>query len=87
MISNLKIQVKEDKRIEEALKEQLEENDTVGYWWPPTYSNWLLLTVFSSTRSSIILCNCGFYTFGVVEALHSFQVEIGGHPPNPTGLF
>jgi hypothetical protein len=42
------------------------KDDPGGYWWPPTYSNWLLLTVFSSTRSSVILCNCGFYTFGVV---------------------
>jgi hypothetical protein len=41
-------------------------NDPGGYWWPPTYSNWLLLTVFSSTRSSVILCNYGFYTSGVV---------------------
>jgi hypothetical protein len=37
-----------------------------GYWWPPTYSNWLLLSVFSSTHSSVLICNCGFYTFGVV---------------------
>jgi predicted RNase H-like nuclease (RuvC/YqgF family) len=27
MITNLKVQIEEDKRIEEALKEQLEEND------------------------------------------------------------
>jgi hypothetical protein len=40
--------------------------DPGGYWWPPTYSNWLLLTVFSSTRSFVLLCNCGFYTSGVV---------------------
>jgi hypothetical protein len=37
--------------------------DLGGYWWPPTYSNWLLLTIFSSTRSYVLLCNCGFYTF------------------------
>jgi hypothetical protein len=40
--------------------------DQGGYWWPPTYSNWLLLSVFSSTHSSVIICNCGFDTSGVV---------------------
>ena len=29
MITNLKVQIKEDKRIEEALKEQLEEKDKI----------------------------------------------------------
>ena len=29
MITNLKVQIKEDKRIEEALKEQLEEKDRI----------------------------------------------------------
>jgi hypothetical protein len=43
-----------------------EASDPGGYWWPLTYSNWLLLIVFSSKRSSVILCNCGFYTSGVV---------------------
>jgi hypothetical protein len=61
--------------------------DPGGYWWPPTYSNWLLLFVFSSTRSSVLLCNCGFYTSGDFEALHIFQVDIGGLSPNPTFLF
>ena len=36
--------------------------DIGGYWWPPTYSNWLLLSIFSSTHSSILFCNYGFYT-------------------------
>jgi hypothetical protein len=40
--------------------------DPIGYWWPLTYSNWILLTVFSSACSSVLLCNCGFYTSGVV---------------------
>jgi hypothetical protein len=40
--------------------------DPGGYWWPPTCSNWLLLSVFSSTCSYVLLCNCGFYTSGVV---------------------
>jgi hypothetical protein len=40
--------------------------DPGGYWWPPTYSNWLLLSVFSSTCSFVRLCNCGFYTSRVV---------------------
>ena len=43
-----------------------EEHDLGGYWWPPTYSNWHLLTIFSSTLSSVIICNCGFYTSGDV---------------------
>jgi hypothetical protein len=59
----------------------------VGYWWPPTYSNSLLLIVFSSTRSSVILCNCGSTLLGLSEDLHNFQVYIGGRPPNPTSLF
>jgi hypothetical protein len=29
MITNLKVQIEEDKRIEEALKEQLEEKDNI----------------------------------------------------------
>jgi endonuclease III-like uncharacterized protein len=29
MITNLKVQIEEDKRIEESLKEQLEENDMI----------------------------------------------------------
>jgi hypothetical protein len=36
--------------------------DPGGYWWPPTYSNWLLLTVFSLAHSFVLICNCGFYT-------------------------
>jgi hypothetical protein len=40
--------------------------DPGGYWWHPTYSSWLLLLVFSTTSSSVLLCNCGFYTSGVV---------------------
>ena len=33
MITNLKVQIEEDKRIEEALKEQLEEKDRIiGTW-------------------------------------------------------
>jgi hypothetical protein len=63
-----------------------------GYWWPPTYSNWLLLTVFSSTRFSVMmtfLCNCGFYTSGailnpyttsrwILVASHLFQLAYFG---------
>jgi hypothetical protein len=40
--------------------------DPGGYWWPPTYSNWFLVPVFYSTRLSVLLYNCEFYTFGVV---------------------
>jgi hypothetical protein len=29
----------------------------------------------------------GSTLLGLSEALHNFQVDIGGHPPNPTGLF
>jgi hypothetical protein len=37
--------------------------DQGGYWWPPTYCNKLLLIVFSSTCSSVLIFDCGFYTF------------------------
>jgi hypothetical protein len=36
------------------------------YWWPPTYSNQILLFVLRSTCSYVLICNCGFYTYGVV---------------------
>jgi hypothetical protein len=63
-----------------------------GYWWPPTYSNWLLLTVFSSTCFSVMmtfLCNCGFFTSGailkpyttsrwILVAAHLFQLAYFG---------
>jgi hypothetical protein len=41
-------------------------NDPGGYWWPPTCSNWLLFSFLSSSCSSVLLCNCGFYAFRVV---------------------
>ena len=62
-------------------------NDVGGYWWPQTYSNWLLLIFFSLACSSVLICNCGFYTFGLFEALHIFQVDTSGLPPKPIGLF
>jgi len=40
--------------------------DPIRYWWPLTYYNWILLTIFSSARSYVLLCNCGFYTYGVI---------------------
>jgi hypothetical protein len=43
-----------------------EEGDPGGYWWPPTYSNRLLVSVFYSTCLSVLLYNCEFYTFGAV---------------------
>jgi hypothetical protein len=63
----------------------------IGGHPPVPNSNWLILTVFSSTRFSVMgtfLCNCGFlHLRGCPEALHNIQVDIGGHPPIPTGLF
>ena len=41
--------------------------DPGGYWWPPTYSNLLILTIFISSCFSVMmkfLCNCGFCTSG-----------------------
>jgi hypothetical protein len=40
--------------------------DPGGYWWPPTYSNWILLTVFSSARSFVTFCNHGLYTSSAI---------------------
>jgi hypothetical protein len=63
----------------------------IGGHPPVPNSNWLILTVFSSTHFSVMgtfLCNCGFCTYGaVLESLHNIQVDIGGLPPIPTGLF
>jgi hypothetical protein len=47
--------------------EGLRKHDPGGYWWPPTYSNWILLIVSSSTHSFVLPFNCGFYTSGVVR--------------------
>ena len=41
----------------------------IGGHPPVPTSNWLILSVFSSTRFSVIgkiLCNCGFFTYGAV---------------------
>jgi hypothetical protein len=63
----------------------------IGGHPPVPNSNWLILTVFSSTRFSVMgtfLCNCGFCTYwGCLESLHNIQVDIGGRPPIPTSLF
>jgi len=64
-----------------------EETDPGGCWCPPTYSNWLLLLVFISKSYSILFVIVGSTLLGLSEALHIFQVETGGHPPNPTVLF
>jgi hypothetical protein len=42
------------------------KNDLGGYWWPPTYSNWLLVSIFYSTHLFVLLYNCEFYNLGVV---------------------
>jgi hypothetical protein len=42
---------------------------------------------FCLTRSSILLCNCRFYTFGVSEFPDILQMDTGGLSPNPTDLF
>jgi hypothetical protein len=63
----------------------------IGGHPPVPNSNWLILTVFSSTRFSVmgtLLCNYGFCTSeACLESLHNIQVDIGGHPSSPTGLF
>jgi hypothetical protein len=64
----------------------------IGGHPPVPNSNWLILTVFSSTRFSVMgtfLCNCGFCTYGVVlkpyttsrwilVAAHLFQLAYFG---------
>jgi hypothetical protein len=67
-------------------------SDPGGYWWPPTYSNWLILTFFSSARFSVMMTfifNCWLFTYGVflkpyttfrwiLVASHLFQLAYFG---------
>jgi hypothetical protein len=61
--------------------------DLGGYWWPPTYSNWLLLSILIMHVLLYFFVIVGSTPLGLYEALHIFQVETGGRPPNPTSLF
>jgi hypothetical protein len=61
--------------------------DLGGYWWPPTYSNWILLSIFVQHVLMYFLVIVGSTLLGLSEAPHILQVDIGGLSPNPTGLF
>ena len=66
--------------------------DLGGYWWPPTISNWLILTVFGSTRFYVMmkfsfncrLCTCedvlNPYTTcrWILVSIHLFQLDYFG---------
>jgi hypothetical protein len=61
--------------------------DPAGYWWPPTYSNCLLLSVFVQHNILYFFVIVGSTLLGIYEALHILQVDTGGHSPNPADLF
>jgi hypothetical protein len=64
----------------------------IGGHPPVPYSNWIIWTIFSSTRFSVMgtfLCNCGFYTYRdvlnpyttsrwILVAAHLFQLYYFG---------
>jgi hypothetical protein len=66
--------------------------DLGGYWWPPTISNWLILTFFGSTRFYVMMkfsFNCGLCTCEailnpyttcrwILVATHLFQLDYFG---------
>jgi hypothetical protein len=62
-------------------------SDPGGYWWPPTYSKWLLVSVF--VQHILLYCFVigGSTPLGMFEAPHILQVDTCGLSPNPTGLF
>jgi hypothetical protein len=64
-----------------------ESNDPDGYWWPPTYSNWLLVSVFVQHVFLYCFIIVSSTLLGLSKASHILQVDTGGLSPNPTGLF
>jgi hypothetical protein len=61
--------------------------DPDGYWWPPTYSNWLLVSIFVQHVFLYCFIIVSSTLLGLSEASHILQVDTGGLSPNPTGLF
>ena len=68
-------------------KENEEMSDPGGYWWSPTYSNWLLLSIFVQHVLLYFFVIMGSTLLGLSKSLHIFQVHTRGYPPNPIGLF
>jgi hypothetical protein len=62
-------------------------DDPGGYWWPPTYPNWLLVSIFVQHVFLYCFIIVIYTLLGLSEALHILQVDTGGLSPNPTGLF
>jgi hypothetical protein len=62
-------------------------HDRGGYWWPPTYSNWLLVSIFIQHVFLYYFIIVSSTLLGLSEASHILQVDMGGLSPNPTGLF
>jgi hypothetical protein len=61
--------------------------DPSGYWWPPTYSNWILLSVLVQHILLYFFVIVGSTLPGRYEIIHIFQVDTGGLPSNLTFLF
>jgi hypothetical protein len=61
--------------------------DLGGYWWPPTYSNWILLSFLVQHVLLYFFVIVGSTLPGRYEIIHIFQVDTGGLPSNLTFLF
>jgi hypothetical protein len=68
---------------------KLEEllNDLGGYWWPPTYSKWLVMSIF--VQHIFLYCFIIVISrlLGLLEGSHILQVDTTSLSPNATGLF
>jgi hypothetical protein len=62
-------------------------SDPDEYWWPPTYSNWLLVSVFVQQVLLYCFVIVGSTLLGFLESPQILQVDTSGLLPNPTGLF
>jgi hypothetical protein len=45
-------------------------NDPGGYWWPPTYSSWLLVSVFVQNVLLYCFVIVGYTLLGFSESPH-----------------
>ena len=61
--------------------------DPYGYWWPPTYSNWLLMSIFVQHVFLYLFITVIYTLLGLFEASYILPVDTGGLSPNPNGLF
>jgi hypothetical protein len=61
--------------------------DPGGYWWPPTYSNWLLVSFFFQHVLMYFFVIVGYTLLGLSKAPHILKMDTSGLSPNPTGLF